>query len=184
MMQQRKFFGWIMLLLFTVMLAAWTLGATTTDLRGRAVDSRNTATNYVAVAPLNASDTPPENTNSVRFIPLNIYFNTGTHPLAAYQFELKTLAGDVAIVGVEGGDPLPFQPAPYYDPAALQHSRVIIGAFSTDPHVPAGKNRIARIHVMITGPVTPQYQIIVQAAATTDGSPIQATATIEEGTKP
>jgi hypothetical protein len=120
---------------------------------------------------------------TIRFAPIDIYLDT-THPLAAYQFELKTLTGTAAIVGIEGGEHPAFNAAPYYDPAALQHNRVIVGAFNTGADLPIGKTRIARIHMMITGDTTPQYQIIVQAAATTDGSPIHAIASIQEGTTP
>ncbi|MHC4072458.1 MAG: hypothetical protein ACYTGS_10570, partial [Planctomycetota bacterium] len=63
---------------------------------------------------------------SVRFAPLHIYLDSGSRPLAAFQFELKAAAGQIEIVGVEGGQHKAFAEAPYYDPAALANDRIII----------------------------------------------------------
>jgi len=51
----------------------------------------------------------------VRFAPLHIFLDSGSSSLAAYQFELKAVAGQIKIVGVEGGRHEAFKEAPYYD---------------------------------------------------------------------
>jgi hypothetical protein len=95
----------------------------------------------------------------VRFAPLYIYIDSGSKSLAAYQFELKATAGQVKIVGVEGGSPEAFKEAPYYDPAALQDNRIIIAAFSTAGNLPKGRTRVATIHLQIIGQVEPQSEL-------------------------
>ena len=62
----------------------------------------------------------------VRFAPLHIYLDSGNSSLAAYQFELKAAAGQIKIVGVEGGQHEAFKEAPYYDKAALLNKERII----------------------------------------------------------
>ncbi|MHC4768662.1 MAG: hypothetical protein ACYTEI_08130, partial [Planctomycetota bacterium] len=72
---------------------------------------------------------------SVRFQAVHVSVDTGDEPLAAYQLDLRAATDNVRIVGIEGGAHPAFADPPYYDPAAIQGDRVIIGAFST---VPAG----------------------------------------------
>ncbi|MHC4096148.1 MAG: hypothetical protein ACYSU3_08820, partial [Planctomycetota bacterium] len=67
----------------------------------------------------------------VRFAPLHIFLDSGNQGLAAFQFELQALTGQIKIVGVEGGEHPVFKKPPYYDPAALANDRIIIAAFST-----------------------------------------------------
>ena len=61
--------------------------------------------------------------SKVRFAPVDVYLDSGSRPLAAYQFELKVTQGKVKIVGVEGGEHEAFREAPYYDPAALKKKK-------------------------------------------------------------
>jgi hypothetical protein len=123
-------------------------------------------------------------TQSVRFAWVDIYVDSGDVPLAAYQFELAAETGSFQIVGVEGGEHPAFAAPPYYDPAALAHDHVIIAAFSTDDDLPAGRTRVARIHVQIAGGETPDYVVKLIVAATADGTeiPAGATAIAGEGT--
>lgn len=128
--------------------------------------------------------TQPEqtaDTAQARFVPLHIYLDSGREPLAAYQFELKTVSGQVKIVGVEGGDVPAFNDPPYYDPAALANDRIIIAAFNADESLPTGKTRIATIHLMITGQGIPEYDIQLTTAANPDGRRIEAEITYEQG---
>jgi hypothetical protein len=101
-----------------------------------------------------------------RFRPVNVYIDSGSESLAAYQIEIK--AGNGApcaeIVGVEGGEHPAFRAAPYYDPAALHGGRIIIGALSTETNLPRGKARVAVLHVRETGPAC-RYEAHVLAAA-------------------
>lgn len=103
---------------------------------------------------------PAQQPPQTRFVAVDLYAETGARPLAAWQIEL---ACDARIVGVEG----PGEQPPYYDPAALQGGRIILAAFTTDPHPPAGRVFVARVHLQETAPTG--YQTRLMAAASTDG---------------
>ena len=117
----------------------------------------------------------------VRFAPLHIYLDSGNSNLAAYQFELKAAAGQIKIVGVEGGGHKAFKEAPYYDPAALAKDRIIIAAFSTGSDLPKGRTRIATIHLQIAGDAEPQYELKLNVAADANAKEIPAEITFEKG---
>ena len=119
--------------------------------------------------------------SGVRFAPLHIYLDSGNSSLAAYQFELKASAGQIKIVGVEGGRHEAFKEAPYYDPAALAKDRIIIAAFSTGSDLPKGRTRIATIHLQIIGETEPQYELKLIVAADADAKEIPAEITFEKG---
>jgi len=119
--------------------------------------------------------------SGVRFAPLHIYLDSGSSSLAAYQFELKATAGQIKIVGVEGGRHKAFKEAPYYDPAALAKDRIIIAAFSTGSDLPKGRTRIATIHLQIAGDAEPQYELKLILAGNADGKEIPAEITFEKG---
>jgi len=119
--------------------------------------------------------------SGVRFAPLHIYVDSGNKSLAAYQFELKAAAGQIKIVGVEGGQHAAFKEAPYYDPAALANNRIIISAFSTGSDLPIGRTRIATIHLQITGDAEPQYELKLAVAGDAEGKEIPAEITFEKG---
>ena len=110
----------------------------------------------------------------VRFSPLHIYIDSGSRSLAAYQFELKATAGQIKIVGVEGGENKAFNEAPYYDPAALAKSRIIIAAFNTGDDLPKGRTRVATIHLQIIGETKPEYKLKLTIAADANGNEIPA----------
>jgi len=111
---------------------------------------------------------------SIHFRAVQIYVDTGDKPLAAYQFDLTATAGDVTLVGLEGGDHPAFKPAPYYDTLALLNNKVIVAAFSTAADLPRGRSRVATLMVQVTGDVEPAYSGKLTAAASADGNPIQA----------
>jgi hypothetical protein len=117
----------------------------------------------------------------VRFAPLHIYLDSGSRPLAAYQFELKAAAGQIKIVGVEGGQHAAFKEAPYYDPAALANDRIIIAAFNTGRELPKGRTRIATIHLQIIGDAEPDYELKLTVAADANAKEIPAKITFEKG---
>jgi hypothetical protein len=118
---------------------------------------------------------------SVRFAPLHIYLDSGNRPLAAFQFKLKATAGQIKIVGVEGGQHEAFKEAPYYDPAALANDRIIIAAFNTGQDLPKGRTRIATIHLQIIGAAEPEYELMLTVAADADGEEIPAKISFEKG---
>ena len=117
----------------------------------------------------------------VRFAPLHIYLDSGNKPLAAYQFELTATAGQIKIVGVEGGQHKAFKEAPYYDPAALANDRIIIAAFNTGSELPKGRTRIATIHLQIIGEAEPDYELKLTVAADADAKEIPAKISFEKG---
>ena len=120
----------------------------------------------------------------VRFAPVDIYLDSGSSPLAAYQFELKVTKGEVKIVGVEGGEHAAFQEAPYYDPAALMKDRIIIAAFNTGRDLPTGRTRIARLHLQITGDAEPRYELELTITGNAEGRELPAEITLETGENP
>ena len=118
----------------------------------------------------------------VRFAPLHIFLDSGSQPLAAFQFELKAAAGQIKIVGVEGGQHAAFKEAPYYDKAALYKSnRIIIAAFNTGRELPKGRTRIATIHLQIIGDAEPDYELKLVVAADADAKEIPAKIDIVRG---
>ena len=115
---------------------------------------------------------------TVRFAAVDVYFDSGDAPLAAYQFELSALAGVFKIVGIEGGEHPAFTEPPYYDPKALSQDRIIIAAFNTGDDLPTGKTRVARIHVQIVGNAAPTFDVKVIVAASADGESVSVETTI------
>jgi len=117
----------------------------------------------------------------VRFAPLHIFLDSGSRPLAAFQFELKATAGQIKIVGVEGGQHKAFKEAPYYDPAALANDRIIIAAFNTGRELPKGRTRIATIHLQIIGDAEPDYELKLTVTADANAKEIPAEISFEKG---
>jgi hypothetical protein len=114
-----------------------------------------------------------------------VFIDSGQTSLAAYEFEFKATAGKVALVGIEGGDNKDFRDPPYYDPAALSEAgggRAIVGSFNTTDNLPAGKTRVARLHLHV-GPngEKPAYAVKLLAAGSKEGQNIPATASFSEG---
>lgn len=120
---------------------------------------------------------------AVRFESVDVFIDTKGKPLAAYQFELSSEAGDIKIVGVEGGGHEAFSGPPYYDSKALQKNRIIIAAFNTGRNLPSGKTRVARIHLQVSGEKEPEYQLSLSAVCSSDGREIQAEIDLEKGEK-
>jgi hypothetical protein len=116
-----------------------------------------------------------------RFGTVDLYVDSAREPLAAWQMEFKATGGQVEIVGIERGDSADFQDPPYYDPAALKSNRVVVGAFNISDRLPAGKVRVARLHLHISGAQKPVYAVNLVVAGTKDGKPISAQASLSEG---
>ncbi|MCI0363933.1 MAG: hypothetical protein L0Y44_14875 [Phycisphaerales bacterium] len=113
---------------------------------------------------------------TIKFDAVEIWIDSKDQPLAAYQLEFKAVAGDVKIVGIEGGEHSEFASPPYYDPRAMQQERVIIASFSTArvEALPSGRTRLATIHVQTSGDKEPEYEVKPAVLATIDGKPIEA----------
>ncbi len=128
-----------------------------------------------------AQEAAPEEGRS-RFCAMDIFLDSKSTPLAAYQLEFAVTNGAAKIVGIEGGEHPAFREPPFYDPKAMQKERVIIAAFSTapTPQLPVGKTRVATIHLQVGQKLVPQAELKMEAAANADGKRILAEATAEE----
>jgi len=115
-----------------------------------------------------------------------VYIDAGTASLAAYQVEIIATDPATQIVSIEGGEHPAFNPAPYYDPIARDHNRIIIAAFSTSDVLPHGRTRVARIHVFDEkqSPAQLHYTIRLMAAGDADAHRIEAMASIQPGEQP
>jgi hypothetical protein len=123
---------------------------------------------------------PQDPQSDVRFGVVDVFIDSGPLPLAAYQFELKVTAGDVTLVGVEGGEARAYRQPPYYDPAALARQRIVIAAFDVGSDLPRGKSRVARLMVRVRGAAMPAYEATLSAAAAEDGTPVPATISVSD----
>jgi hypothetical protein len=130
----------------------------------------------VAALALFASAMPVQRQATFAFV--DVYVDSGTTPLAAWQVELVDAGDQAKIVGIEGGEHPAFRNAPYYDARALQQGRVIIAAFQTDGALPSGTSRVARIHFHVSGSAAPQWSAKLVTAGDADGHTIPATITL------
>jgi hypothetical protein len=114
---------------------------------------------------------------------VDIFIDPHGKPLAAYQLELRAMAGEVKLVGIEGGEHKAYAHPPYYDPKALLNERVVLAAFNTGPaaELPSGKTRIARLMVRAGDAVQPVYEVTLQVAASSDAKPIDAGISVIQG---
>ncbi len=106
----------------------------------------------------------------VRFAVVDVWIDSGKLGLAAWQVEVT---GDAKVVGVEGGAD--------YDPAALEGGRIVLAHFTLDEKPPAGRVRVARLHMMESD--APGYAVKVIAAAARGGERIDVKAEIAGGTR-
>jgi hypothetical protein len=133
-------------------------------------------------ASIGASGAAPAPPTDASFTYVDVSIDPHGTPLAAYQFELRTTAGDVKLVGIEGGEHAAFAKPPYYDTRALLNDRIVIAAFNTGTDLPSAKTRVARLMVRVAGPVPPKYDVKLQVAASSDAKPIDAAGiSISEG---
>lgn len=119
-------------------------------------------------APANAES------DDIRFEAIDVFVDSGNLPLAAYQLEVDSASTGVEIVGIEGGEHAAFKEPPYYDPAAMKSNRVILAAYSVGKDLPAGRSRVARIHVQLEGAGAKEYRTKLSVSANADGEVIPA----------
>jgi len=122
-----------------------------------------------------------EQSPPAHFGTVDLYVDSATRPLAAWQIEFKATAGQIEIVGIERGDNAEFHDPPYYDPAGLKSNRIVVGAFDLAPQLPSGKIRVARLHLHISGAQQPIYAVNLVVAGDQEGKPIAAQASFSEG---
>ncbi len=132
-------------------------------------------------AGLLAQEPVPEEGRS-RFGAVDIYVDSGSTPLAAYQLEFAATNGLAKIVGIEGGEPAAFREPPFYDPKAMQRERVILASFSTAAaaELPTGKTRVATVHYQTTDSQPPRFELKLQTAGDAQGTRISAKASFVE----
>ena len=116
-----------------------------------------------------------------RFGIVDLFVDSAQTRLGAWEMEFKATTGQVEIVGIERGDNADFHDPPYYDPAALQGNRIIVGAFNLAKELPMGKTRVARLHLHISGNQKPLYAVNLVVAGDKEGKPIAAQASFREG---
>ncbi len=115
------------------------------------------------------------------FTTVDVFVSAG-EPLAAWQFELSDETGTMTVVGVENGDSDAFRDAPYYDRAAVEAGvakRIVVADYSLDlERLPAGRVRVATLHLMLEG--TPEFNIRLVNATAADGRRLEATISLEK----
>lgn len=117
-------------------------------------------------------------TEDVRFASYDVFVDAGAAPLAAWQVEIVDEAHVAKLAGVEGGEHAAFAEPPFYDPRAMLTERVVIAAFRTQGELPEGRVRVARLHYEIEGAREPKFAVQLVTAATSDGSVIEARASL------
>ena len=128
---------------------------------------------------------------SARFVTCDISIDSGAAALGAWQIDWSgsIAGGSVELVGVEGGEPGAYAQPAYYDPEALTHGRVVLGAFSTakPDGLPRGKTRVARLHLRVVADepnAKVEMTTKVMAAADGDGKTIEPKASAALGDNP
>jgi len=125
---------------------------------------------------------PADEEGRTRFCAVDIFIDSGSTPLAAYQFRFAVTNDTARIVGIEGGQHAAFRQPPFYDPKAIQNDVAIVAAFSTAPsaELPTGKTRVATIHLRISETSRPQFDLKLQTVADAQGNKIASVASFEE----
>ncbi len=116
----------------------------------------------------------------VEFVAVDIFIDAGDSAIGSYQIEFDGSRGgqSVTLVGVEGGESV-YASAPYYDPAALSDNRVIIAGLSTAEKLPAGRVRVARLHLQQADAGKTEYRVFLMAAGDESGARIEAQVSVE-----
>lgn len=120
------------------------------------------------------------NAGAAEFAVFDVFLQTGNDKLAAYQLKISDEHAAVKIVSVEGGEHPSFAEAPKFDPKAIQRDVIKIAAFSLEvgEKLPAGRVRVASLHVEIGPGLTPEWKAIVEAAGGPGGAKISAAVSI------
>src|SRR5258708_11805614 len=74
---------------------------------------------------------PADEEGRSRFCAVDIFVDSGSTPLAAYQLSFAVTNGLAKIVGIEGGEHAAFRQPPFYDPKAIQNEIAILASFNT-----------------------------------------------------
>jgi hypothetical protein len=115
-----------------------------------------------------------------KFAAMDVYLDPHGTALAAYQVQINATAGDIALVGIEGGEHPAFSQPPYYDKRAILDRQVILAAYSTAANLPSGKTRVATLMVRISGKQQPKWSAMLMVAGSAEGKSIDASVTVAE----
>ena len=119
------------------------------------------------------------------FQAVDVFVDSGAQPLAAYQIEAAYAPGRVQILSLEGGESEGFRDAPYYDPAGMTGGRMVIAAFVVrDEQATAGPQRVARLHLRLTGAEARLPDVRLVAAAGPGGERIKAATELKSSVGP
>ncbi len=114
----------------------------------------------------------------VRFQAIDVFVDS-PEKLAAYQVELTYPAATVQVVGVEGGAADAYREAPHFDERGKTGGRIVLAAFTLDEdRAPEGRVRVARLHLRVRGPATPQITVRPVTAARPGGDKIDVDADV------
>ena len=119
---------------------------------------------------------PTAATASTTFRVVDVYVDSSAE-LSAYQLVVTAERGGATVVGVEGGE-APLDAPPFYDPAALSGGKIILAAFTKEGALPAGRHRVASLHVQETASGV-RYVASIQAAADSTGARQTARVSVE-----
>jgi hypothetical protein len=101
--------------------------------------------------------------NKVGFSTAEVYIDSSSDALAAYQIDIRYDKEKIKIVGLEGGAD-GFNKPPFYDQAGLESGHIIIAAFvNDDTQAKNGSSRVARLHLQTTG--CPPFEIKTETMA-------------------
>lgn len=118
---------------------------------------------------------PGTGEKDIRFQAMDIFIDSKTEALAAFQVDVRYEKDRVKIVSLEGGETESYQEPPYFDPKGMEHGRIILAGFTLDDP-PKGETRVARLHLRIQGEMMPDLTIWVMTAARPGGERIAAKA--------
>lgn len=129
---------------------------------------------------------PVHAADSIEFRSVDIFLDSN-EPVAAWQFRLSDKNSMMKIVGVENGESEVFPDAPYYDRDAVAEGsadRIIVADYSlADEHqLPTGRVRIATLHIMLSGPGKPEFDLQLVTATTWNGDVIDAVISVDSDT--
>lgn len=129
---------------------------------------------------------PADEEGRAHFCAVDLFVDSGSLPLAAYQVRFAVTNRVARIVGIEGGEHPAFRQPPFYDPKAIQTEVALIASFNTAPaaELPNGKTRVATVHLRTTGTVRPEFELTLQTAADAQGDRIRCVASFEERKAP
>ena len=110
---------------------------------------------------------------------VDLFVDSAKTQLAAWQMEFKATAGQLRSSGSSAA-------TTRFSRSALLRSGGIeeqsnMGAFNISDKLPAGKIRVARLHLHISGDQRPVYAVNLVVAGDQEGKPITAQASFSEG---